>query len=124
MPIVGGGTAWWSFLHIDDAAEATALAVERGRGLYNIVDDDPAQVRDWLAETATMLGAKPPLRLPAWLAPSRRAGAPEVARRPSFNDMLESLDREALAPPLVKAADLTPPSFRQASRSRFLRNAP
>lgn len=67
MPLIGGGTAWWSFLHIEDAAEATALAVERGDGIYNIVDDDPAPVHDWLAELAAMLGAKPPFRVPAWL---------------------------------------------------------
>ena len=67
MPLIGGGTAWWSFLHIDDAAEATALAVERGEGVYNIVDDDPAPVHDWLIELAAMLGAKPPFRVPAWL---------------------------------------------------------
>lgn len=67
MPVIGGGTAWWSFLHIDDAAEATALAVERGEGIYNIVDDDPAPVHDWLTELAVMLGTKPPFRVPAWL---------------------------------------------------------
>jgi nucleoside-diphosphate-sugar epimerase len=67
MPLIGGGTAWWSFLHIDDAAEATARAVEQGAGIYNIVDDDPAPVHDWLPALATMLGAKPPLRVPAWL---------------------------------------------------------
>lgn len=67
MPLIGGGTAWWSFLHIDDAAEATALAVERGEGVYNIVDDDPAPVHDWFNELAAMLGAKPPFRVPAWL---------------------------------------------------------
>jgi nucleoside-diphosphate-sugar epimerase len=67
MPLIGGGTAWWSFLHIADAAEATALAVERGEGVYNIVDDDPAPVHDWLPAIATMLGAKPPFRVPAWL---------------------------------------------------------
>ncbi|AZO41362.1 NAD(P)-dependent oxidoreductase [Mesorhizobium sp. M7D.F.Ca.US.005.01.1.1] len=66
-PLIGGGTAWWSFLHIADAAEATAVAVERGDGIYNIVDDDPAPVHDWLPELATMLGAKPPFRVPAWL---------------------------------------------------------
>jgi NAD dependent epimerase/dehydratase family enzyme len=43
VPLIGGGTAWWSFLHINDAAEATALAVERGGGTHNIVDDDPAR---------------------------------------------------------------------------------
>jgi 2-alkyl-3-oxoalkanoate reductase len=68
VPVIGGGTAWWSFLHIDDAAEATALAVERGRGVYNIVDDDPAPVREWLPAVAAMLGAKPPFRVPAWMA--------------------------------------------------------
>jgi nucleoside-diphosphate-sugar epimerase len=67
MPLIGGGTAWWSFLHVDDAAEAAAVAVERGEGVYNIVDDDPTPVRDWLMEIARMLGAKPPFRLPAWL---------------------------------------------------------
>lgn len=67
MPLIGGGTAWWSFLHIDDAAEATALAVECGEGIYNIVDDDPAPVHDWLTEIAAMLGAKPPFRVPGWL---------------------------------------------------------
>ena len=68
MPLIGGGTAWWSFLHVEDAAEATVLAVERGSGIYNIVDDDPAQVNDWLPATAAMLGAKPPFRVPTWLS--------------------------------------------------------
>lgn len=67
MPLIGGGTAWWSFLHIEDAAEATSVAVERGEGIYNIVDDDPAPVGDWLPELAAMLGAKLPFRVPAWL---------------------------------------------------------
>src|SRR5579871_6481759 len=68
MPVIGGGTAWWSFVHIDDAAEATARAVEQGTGIYNIVDDDPAPVHEWLPATAAMLGAKPPRHVPAWLA--------------------------------------------------------
>ena len=68
MPVIGGGTAWWSFIHIDDAAEATALAVEQGSGIYNIVDDDPAPVHEWLPAIAAALGAKPPLHVPAWLA--------------------------------------------------------
>jgi nucleoside-diphosphate-sugar epimerase len=68
VPLIGGGAAWWSFLQIDDAAEATALAVELGRGVYNIVDDDPAPVHEWLPATAAMLGAKPPFRVPAWVA--------------------------------------------------------
>ena len=68
VPLIGSGAAWWSFLHIEDAAEATALAVERGQGVYNIVDDDPAPVRDWLPALAAMLGARPPFHVPAWLA--------------------------------------------------------
>lgn len=68
MPVIGRGTAWWSFVHIDDAAEATALAVEQGSGIYNIVDDDPAPVHTWLPALAAMLGARPPFRLPGWLA--------------------------------------------------------
>jgi nucleoside-diphosphate-sugar epimerase len=68
VPLIGGGTAWWSFLHIEDAAEATARAVECGRGVYNIVDDDPAPVHEWLPALAAMLGARPPFRVPAWVA--------------------------------------------------------
>ncbi len=55
--------------HIDDAASATAIAAERGRpGIYNIVDDDPAPVRQWLPHLATLLRAKPPWPVPRWLA--------------------------------------------------------
>jgi nucleoside-diphosphate-sugar epimerase len=68
MPLIGGGTGWWSFLHVDDAAAATAVVIERGSGIYNFVDDDPAPVHQWLPAIAAMLGAKPPLRVPAWLA--------------------------------------------------------
>ncbi|MEV6279592.1 NAD(P)-dependent oxidoreductase [Nocardia sp. NPDC051832] len=69
FPLVGAGDGVWSFIHIDDAAAATVLAVERGTpGIYNIVDDDPAPVREWLPELAAALDAKPPLRLPRWLA--------------------------------------------------------
>ena len=55
---------------IEDAAAATVRAVERGKpgNVYNIVDDDPAQVREWLPALAQMLGAKPPFHLPAWIA--------------------------------------------------------
>ena len=69
MPLVGDANGWWSFVHIDDAARATALAVERGEpGIYNIVDDDPAPVREWLPALAGLLGAKPPRHVPAWIA--------------------------------------------------------
>ena len=68
-PVIGSGDGWWSFIHIDDAARATALAVERGRAgnIYNVVDDEPAPVREWLPALAAMLGAKPPFHVPAWL---------------------------------------------------------
>jgi nucleoside-diphosphate-sugar epimerase len=69
VPIVGRGSGIWSFVHIDDAAMATALAVDRGApGVYNIVDDDPAPVSEWLPYLADALGAKPPRRVPVWLA--------------------------------------------------------
>ena len=69
MPLIGDADGWWSLLHIDDAAAATAIAVERGApGIYNIVDDEPAPARDWLLTLAAMLGAKPPPRIPEWLA--------------------------------------------------------
>ena len=68
MPLVGGGTGIWSLVHIDDAARATVRAVGRGDpGIYNIVDDEPAPVSEWLPHLARVIGAKPPLRLPAWL---------------------------------------------------------
>lgn len=69
VPLIGNGNGWWSFLHVDDAAAATAIAVERGApGVYNIVDDEPAPARDWLPALAAMLGARPPLNVPTWLA--------------------------------------------------------
>jgi nucleoside-diphosphate-sugar epimerase len=69
VPLIADGNGWWSFVHIDDAATATAIAVERGApGIYNIVDDEPAPVRDWLPTLARMLGAKPPRHVPKWLA--------------------------------------------------------
>ncbi len=68
FPVIGGGSGIWSFIHIDDAARATVAAVERGSpGIYNIVDDEPAPVSEWLPELARILGAKPPLHLPAWI---------------------------------------------------------
>jgi 2-alkyl-3-oxoalkanoate reductase len=68
FPIVGDGGGVWSHVHIEDAAAATAIAVERGQpGVYNVVDDDPAPVREWLSELAKALDAKPPRRIPRWL---------------------------------------------------------
>jgi nucleoside-diphosphate-sugar epimerase len=68
MPVVGGGTGIWSFTEVTDAATATAAAVTRGApGLYNIVDDDPAAVHEWLPYLSQCLGVKAPMRAPAWL---------------------------------------------------------
>jgi 2-alkyl-3-oxoalkanoate reductase len=69
FPLVGAGTGVWSFVHIDDAATATMAAVERGApGIYQIVDDDPAPVSEWLPALAAAVGARPPRRVPAWVA--------------------------------------------------------
>ena len=69
LPVVGGGTGYTSWVHVDDAADATVLAVEKDcSGVYNIVDDDPAPVREWLPFLAECAGARPPLRIPTWLA--------------------------------------------------------
>ena len=68
FPLIGNGAGVWSFIHVDDAARATQLAVERDApGIYNIVDDEPAEVSVWLPELARVLDAKPPFRLPAWI---------------------------------------------------------
>ncbi len=65
FPVVGNGGGVWSFIHIADAAEATVAAVEHGsRGVYNVVDDDPAPVAEWLPALAQTLGAKTPVRVP------------------------------------------------------------
>src|SRR4051812_26175193 len=69
FPIVGDGGGVWSWIHLDDAAAATVLALDRdGPAIYNIVDDEPALVREWLPVLAQALGAKPPRHLPTWLA--------------------------------------------------------
>ena len=69
FPIVGDGGGIWSWIHLDDAAAATVLALEHnGPAIYNIVDDEPAAVREWLPVLAQSLGAKPPRHFPIWLA--------------------------------------------------------
>jgi nucleoside-diphosphate-sugar epimerase len=69
FPIVGGGGGVWSMVHITDAASATVAAIERGKpGIYHVADDEPAPVREVLLELARVLGAKPPRRVPAWVA--------------------------------------------------------
>ena len=69
FPVMGRGEGEWALIHIDDAAEATVAAVERGDpGAYNVVDDDPAPLREWLPPYAEALGAKKPLRVPKFVA--------------------------------------------------------
>src|SRR3954468_7095710 len=79
LPVVGDGGGVWSWIHVDDAASATVAALERGApGIYNVVDDEPAAEADWLPYLAEAVGAKPPRRIPVWLA---RLAAGEVVVR-------------------------------------------
>jgi nucleoside-diphosphate-sugar epimerase len=69
FPIVGGGGGLTSWIHLEDAAAATVLALQQeGPAIYNVVDDEPAPVREWLPVLAQALGAKPPRHFPVWLA--------------------------------------------------------
>jgi 2-alkyl-3-oxoalkanoate reductase len=69
MPVIGGGTGVWSFIHVEDAARATVAALTNGAsGTYNIVDDEPAPVAEWLPALAEAIGAPRPMRVPAWVA--------------------------------------------------------
>lgn len=78
FPVIGGGTGVWPLIHVRDAARATMLAIEHGdAGLYNIVDDHPAPIGEWLPVLAETIGAKPPMRLPKWLG--RLAGGAYIA---------------------------------------------
>jgi 2-alkyl-3-oxoalkanoate reductase len=77
-PIVGAGTGTFSFIHIEDAAAAIVAALDHGApGIYNVVDDEPAPLREWLPVYAEALDAKPPRRVPAWLA--RLVAGPDLA---------------------------------------------
>jgi nucleoside-diphosphate-sugar epimerase len=75
LPIVGAGNAVWSMLHVEDAAAAAVAALTAPPGVYNVVDDEPAPVREILTELAALSGSKPPMRVPVWLA---RMAAGEV----------------------------------------------
>ena len=69
FPVIGDGAGVWSFIHVEDAATATVKALEHGEpGIYNVVDDDPAPVSEWLPAIAAAIGAKPPRRVPRALA--------------------------------------------------------
>lgn len=67
LPIVGTGAGVWAFVHIEDAASAAVAAIDGPPGTYNIVDDDPRPVAEWLPELARITGSKPPFRVPVWL---------------------------------------------------------
>jgi len=78
FPVIGKGTGRFSFIHVDDAAAATVAAVSHGAlDVYNVVDDEPAPMREWLPAYAEAIGAKRPLRIPVWLA--RLAAGPMAA---------------------------------------------
>lgn len=77
VPVIGDGAGIWSFLHVQDAASAAVAALDHGApGVYNVTDNEPAPVSEWLPVLAAVVGAKPPLRLPAWLG---RLAAGEAA---------------------------------------------
>jgi nucleoside-diphosphate-sugar epimerase len=76
VPVIGNGAGIWSFTHIQDAASAAVATLYRGDGIYNIVDDEPAAVSEWLPALAAAVGAKKPFRLPVWLG---RLAAGEAA---------------------------------------------
>ncbi|MBB4660718.1 NAD-dependent epimerase/dehydratase family protein [Conexibacter arvalis] len=79
LPIIGAGDGRWSFVHVDDAAAATVLALDAGgRGVLNVVDDEPAPQREWVPELARAIGAPPPRTVPAWLA--RAVGGELIVR--------------------------------------------
>ena len=76
FPVIGDGGGVWSWIHVDDAATATIAALEEaGPGIYNVVDDDPAPVSEWLPYLADVVKAKPPMRVPRWVG-RLAAGAP------------------------------------------------
>jgi nucleoside-diphosphate-sugar epimerase len=89
LPIVGKGTGIFSFIHLDDAVSATIAALDRGSGIYNVCDDDPAPMSEWLPAYADALGAKKPRRVPAWLASlvaGRRAATMSTALEGATNE--------------------------------------
>jgi nucleoside-diphosphate-sugar epimerase len=95
FPIVGKGNGVFSFVHVEDAAGGTVAALEQGRpGVYNVSDDDPAPMREWLPAYAEAVGAKPPRRVPVWLA--RLAGGPVAANVAGLRGASNAKAREEL----------------------------
>jgi nucleoside-diphosphate-sugar epimerase len=113
FPIVGDGGGIWSFVHLEDAATVTILALEQGaQGVYNVVDDDPAPVREWLPALADATGAKPPRRVPAWLA-RLLAGEPGIVM------MTESRGASNAKAKRELGWTLRYPSWREGFRSAY-----
>jgi nucleoside-diphosphate-sugar epimerase len=115
-PLVGRGTGYSSWVHLDDAASATVLAVEqKATGVFNIVDDDPAQARDWLPYLAECAGAKPPLRVPVWLA-RRLAGDQAVVMMTEGRGFSNAKAKRELG------WELRYPSWRQGFKAELARS--
>ena len=113
FPIVGDGGGIWSFVHLDDAAAATVLALEQGTaGVFNVVDDEPAPVRDWLPVLAETIGAKPPRRVPRWLA-RIVAGEAGVALMTEIRGALNAKAKRELG------WNLRHPSWREGFRAAY-----
>jgi nucleoside-diphosphate-sugar epimerase len=123
FPLVGDGGGVWSFIHIEDAAAATLAAVEHGeRGIYNVVDDEPAPVSEWLPAAARAVGAKPPRRLPLWLGRIAAGEAAAVMMTDSRGASNEKAKRELGWSPRYRSwregfASLTPHPARSAEPS-------
>jgi nucleoside-diphosphate-sugar epimerase len=118
FPIVGDGGGFWSFIHLDDAAAATVLALEHdGPAIYNIVDDEPSPVCEWLPVLARVLDAKPPRHFPRWLA------------RPLAGEAVVMMQTESRAASNAKAKrelgwELRYPSWRQGFVAAYAPTTP
>jgi nucleoside-diphosphate-sugar epimerase len=118
FPIVGRGGGVWSFIQLDDAAAATVLALEHdGPGVFNVVDDEPAPVREWLPVLADALGAKPPRRFPRWLARLFAGQAVVVMATESRGASNAKAKREL-------GWELRHPSWREGFRAAYASAAP
>ena len=135
FPVVGSGGGVWSFIHVDDGAEATAIAIEQGSpGIYNIVDDTPAPVKEWLPKLAEAIGAKPPRHIPRWLGrifagemgvmmmTALRGSSNEKARRelgwqPVRPNLWDAIAAEVAEARAEEAGDPAPAGNRAAARA-------
>jgi len=117
FPIVGKGGGIWDFVHLEDAAAATVLALEQNaRGIYNVVDDEPAPIREWLPVLARVIGGRPPRRVPVWLARVVAGEAPVVLATESRGASNAKAKREL-------GWTLRYPSWRQGFAASYARTA-